>query len=76
MADNSNQIATNALSPSLARSDGVEVRQHTIPDQIAADQYAAAAAAVQHPLGGLRIARMVQPGTVYQHGFPRGYRQV
>jgi hypothetical protein len=76
MADNSGQIATNALSPRRAGSDGVTAEQHSVPDQIAADQYAAAVAAVQQPLGGLRIARMVQPGTVYPHGFPRGYREV
>jgi hypothetical protein len=76
MADNSGQIATNALSPRKAGSDGVTAEQHSVPDQIKADQYAAAVAAVQHPLGGLRIARMVQPGTVYPHGFPRGYREV
>ncbi len=76
MADNSNQIATNALAPRRADSDGVTAEQHSIPDQIKADQYAAACAAVQNPLGGLRITRMVQPGTVYPHGFPRWYREV
>jgi len=76
MADNSGQIATNALAPRRANADGVEAVQHDIRDQIKADQYAAAVAAVQQPLGGLRIARMVQPGTVYPHGFPRGCREV
>ena len=76
MADNSNQIATNALAPRKAASDGVTAEQHDIPGQIKADQYAAANAAVQLPFGGLRVTRLIQPGTVYPHGFPRGYRQV
>ena len=76
MADNSGQIANNALAPRRAASDNVVAEQHGIPDQIKADQYAAACAAVQNPLGGLRITRMIQPGTVYPHGFPHGYREV
>jgi hypothetical protein len=76
MADNSGQIATNALSPRKAGSDGVLAEQHTLEGQIKADQYQAAAAAVQQPFGGLRITRLIQPGTVYPHGFPRGYREV
>ena len=76
MADNSGQIATNALAPRRASADGVEAIQHDIPDQIQADQYAATVAAVGHPFGGLRIVRMIQPGTVYPHGSPRGHREV
>ena len=76
MADNSNQIATTALAPRRAGSDGVSAEQHSIPDQIKADQYAAACAAVQQPLAGLRQTRMIFPGTVYPHGFPKWYREV
>jgi hypothetical protein len=74
--DNSGQIANNALAPRRAASDNVMAEQHSIPDQIVSDQYAAANAAVRLPFGGMRIARMIQPGTVYPHGFPRGYREV
>ncbi len=76
MAGNSNQIATNALSPRRASADGVEALQHDIPDQIKADQYAATVAAMNNPLGGIRITRMIQPGTVYPNGFPGRYREV
>jgi hypothetical protein len=75
MGDNSNQIATNALSPRQAGSDGVSAQQHSIPDQIAADQYAASVAAVSNPFGGIRVCRMIQPGAVNPHG-SRRYREV
>jgi hypothetical protein len=54
----------------------VEAIQHDIGDQIKADQYAATVAAVSNPFGGIRVCRMIQPGTVYSHGFPHGHREV
>ncbi|MCC7406907.1 MAG: hypothetical protein IT442_02470 [Phycisphaeraceae bacterium] len=40
MADESDTtIAQNAASPRRAKTDGVEVEQHPLPDQIAADRY-------------------------------------
>jgi hypothetical protein len=76
MADNSGQIATNALAPRRASADGVEAIQHDIGDQIKADQYAATVAAVSNPFGGIRVCRMIQPGTVYPNGFPGRHREV
>jgi hypothetical protein len=31
---------------------------------------------VSNPFGGIRVCRMIQPGTVYSHGFPHGHREV
>jgi hypothetical protein len=76
MADNSGQIANNALAPRKAASDSVMGEQHSIPDQIKGDQYAAAVSAVSNPFGGIRVCRMIQPGTVYPNGFPGRYREV
>lgn len=39
MSDTSDQIATNSQSPKRAEGDGESAEQHSIPDQIKADQY-------------------------------------
>ncbi len=40
MADDlKNTISENAQGPAMAREDSTEVRQHPLPDQIAADKY-------------------------------------
>ena len=42
-----NAIRQNAQGPESAEVDGVKVRQHSLPDQIAADKYLAGKAAAQ-----------------------------
>lgn len=46
MADQSEQIQTNALAPAQVTVDGQTVVQQAVPDQIAGNQYAAQAAAL------------------------------
>lgn len=60
--DLSAAIAANAAGPAQASGDSSSVRQHSLPDQIAADKYLAAKRA--QAAGGLGIKRfkLVPPG--------------
>lgn len=62
MADNSEQIAANALKPKKARSDNLSGEQHDIEDQIAADRYAKNGDQVAQSHGGLRYRKMINRG--------------
>ena len=60
--DLDNAIKTNAEGPKQASADGVNIQQHSLTDQIAADKYLAAKKAMNKPPFGLRIAKIVPPG--------------
>ena len=55
-------IKTNAEGPKQASADGVNIQQHSLADQIAADKYLAGKKAMSRPPFGLRIAKIVPPG--------------
>ena len=58
-------IETNAKGPKQAGADGVNVQQHSLPDQIAADKYLAGKQAVsKNPAKALTRVKIILPGTV------------
>lgn len=57
-------IQQNALGPSSARGDSGEVRQHPLPEQIAADKYLAANQGFKKNHGGIRMVKLQAPGSV------------
>ena len=58
-------IEQNATGPRQAAGDGVNVQQHSLPDQIAADKYLAGKEAVsKDPAKGFTRVKIVPPGTV------------
>ena len=58
-------IETNAKGPKQAAADGVNVQQHSLPDQIAADKYLASKqAAAKNPAKAFTRVKIVPPGTV------------
>ena len=66
MADDiENAIRQNAQGPESAEADGVKVKQHPLPDQIAADKYLAGKDAVSRsPAKAFTRVKIVSPGTV------------
>jgi hypothetical protein len=56
------QILDNALAPKRASGDAGSMEQHSIPDQIAADQYNAAKKAAKNRKLGIRYVKFVPPG--------------
>ena len=65
MADElDNAIETNAKGPRQASADGVNVQQHSLPDQIAADKYLAGKRATRNPAKAFTRVKIVPPGTV------------
>jgi hypothetical protein len=63
------QAAADALAaaitgPKKVASDAGSVEQHPLADLIEADRYQASKAAAANPSRGLRISRMIPPGTV------------
>jgi len=56
-------IKDNAAGPSKAAVDGQSVEQHSLRDQIEADRYLASKEAVRRKDRGLRITRLIPPGT-------------
>ncbi len=56
-------IRDNAAGLKKASNDAGSVEQHTIVDQIAADRYLASKQAMSRRNRGLRISRIVPPGT-------------
>jgi hypothetical protein len=58
----SDAIGANAAGPAKAAADGTSVEQHSLRDQIAADKYLAAKAAMKQRNFGLRRARIIPPG--------------
>jgi len=57
-------IRENAQGPRRAQGDSGSVEQHPLPDQIAADKYLASKTAVKDPKRGLRLTKLVPPGSV------------
>lgn len=62
--DISDAIAENATGPKRVQGDSGSVEQHSIPDQIAADDHLAKKAASAKPHQGMRLVRQIPPGTV------------
>jgi hypothetical protein len=56
-------ISQNAQGPAEARGDSGSVKQHPLADQIAADRYLEAKKAARSKTCGLRMTRIVPPGT-------------
>lgn len=64
MAENlDTQIRDNASGPKKATGDSGSVDQHSLNDQIAADRYLASKAAVRSKGLGIRLSRLVPPGS-------------
>lgn len=66
MADDGTEDALreNAKAPKRAKGDAGEVEQHPLKDQIEADRYLASKQAMKRKGKGLRISKLVPPGTV------------
>jgi hypothetical protein len=56
-------IRDNARQPAKAASDSISVEQHSIRDQIEADRYLASKVAAHKKGLGLRVAKLVPPGS-------------
>ncbi|MEW4530219.1 hypothetical protein [Maioricimonas sp. JC845] len=56
-------IQENAEGPAEARGDSGSVRQHSLKDQIEADRYLAAKRAARAKRLGLRLSKLVPPGS-------------
>jgi hypothetical protein len=59
---NEDKILENALAPKRASGDAGSMEQHSIPDQIAADEYAAAKRAAKAKKTGVRYFQLIPPG--------------
>lgn len=58
-----NQIRENAQGPAKVTGDAGSVEQHSLKDQIEADRYLASKKAAQQKKRGLRLNKLVPPGT-------------
>ncbi len=58
-----NSIKTNAAGPRQASADGVNVQQHSLPDQIAADKYLEAKKATRTKGLGVKLTKLSPGGT-------------
>ena len=64
MAENlDEQIRDNAAGPKRAKGDSVEVEQHSLPDQIAADKYLASKQASRKKGLGIALKKLSPPGS-------------
>jgi hypothetical protein len=64
MADEQEQqIRDNISAPKRVQGDAGSVEQHALKDQIEADRYLASKAAARRKGPGVRIAKMVPPGS-------------
>ena len=61
--DIDNAIRQNAQGPESAEVDGVKVKQHPLPDQIAADKYLAGKDARRNPAKAFTRVKIVPPGS-------------
>ena len=59
-----NAIRQSAQGPESAEVDGVKVKQHPLPDQIAADKSLAGRDARRNPARAFARVKIVSPGTV------------
>lgn len=57
-------IEANAQKPASASTDAGSVSQHSLSEQIAADKYLSAKRAAEKQHRGLRITKLVPPGSV------------
>lgn len=57
-------LTENAQGPKRVQGDEGSVEQHALTEQIAADKYLASKDAVQRPRRGLRLTKLVPPGTI------------
>ena len=55
-------IKRNASGPKSAEVDGQKVEQHSLPDQIVADEYLASKKAVKSRTSGLKISKLCHSG--------------
>lgn len=55
-------IEQSAKGPKRASGDTGSIEQHSLPDQIAADQYLASKAAVKNRVFPLKRFKMIPPG--------------
>jgi hypothetical protein len=62
--DLADAIRTNAEGPAEAHGDAGGMKQHSLPDQIAADKYLASKNALAKKGLGLTRVKIVPPGTV------------
>lgn len=62
--DLADRIAENAIAPKRASSDAGSVEQHSIGDQILADQYVKRNGAARKPTRGLLFTKLIPPGAV------------
>ena len=62
VADLSGPIETNAQNPAEAAGDSIRVKQHSLPDQIAADRYLKSNAANKSKTRGLLLTKLSPPG--------------
>ncbi|MCH7873380.1 MAG: hypothetical protein IID33_16915 [Planctomycetes bacterium] len=62
MADLTDTIETNAAQPKRVTVDGTSVEQHSLPDQIEADQHVKAKKSAAKPHFGLRMTKLIPPG--------------
>ena len=58
----SDAIRKNAAGPKSAEVDGQKVEQHSLQDQIAADEYLASKKAVKSRNSGLKITKLSHSG--------------
>lgn len=64
MADLEKTIADAADKPKATTTDGVSVTGHSLPELIQADRYLAEQQAAKAGSRGLRVSKLVPPGTV------------
>ena len=62
-SDLDDTIEQNAKGPAKASGDAGSVEQHPLPDQIEADRYLASKEAAKQKQRGLRLNKLVPPGT-------------
>jgi hypothetical protein len=60
--DLDNSIRQNAEGPAKAGADGVNMEQHKLPDQIAADKYLQSKKASRGKGLGIRLVKLSPPG--------------
>ena len=60
--DLDNSIKQNAEGPAKAGADGIDVEQHRLPDQIAADKYLQSKKASRGRGLGIRLVKLASPG--------------
>ena len=58
----SDAIRKNAAGPKSAEVDGQKVEQHSLQDQIAADEYLASKKAIRSRNSGLKITKLSHSG--------------